>query len=109
MKTMDFESFVEDFGRAAKPIMDMSIYRDSFQCACGKSHWFDEEIDIICEGLMKIMVVCPADAAFLTSLKIKTFMVFKFKGFESLAGAHLKNQNEIDAVRLMRAEFGFFA
>jgi hypothetical protein len=94
MKILDFESFAEDFGRAAKPIMDMSIYRDSFQCACGKSHWFDEEIDIICEGLMKIMVVCPADAAFLTSLKIKTFMVFKFKGFESLAGTHLESEED---------------
>ena|GEM_PF-1493128 len=109
LKVTDFEGFAEDFGRVAKPVMDMSIYRDSFQCACGKSHWFDENIDIVCEGLKKVMVVCPENAAFLTSLKIKTFLMFKFKGFESLAGAHLQSQNEIDAVRLMRAEFGFFS
>lgn len=106
MKMMNFDDFADDFGRAAKPIMDMSIYRDSFQCACGKSHWFDGEIDIICEGLMKAMVVCPDSEAFLTSLKIKTFLIFKFKGFESLAGTHLQTQNDIDVVRLMRAEFG---
>ena len=100
MKITNFEDFVEGFGRAAKPTMDMSIYQDSFQCACGKSHWFDENIDIICEGLMKVMVVCPDTPAFLTSLKIKTLFVFKFKGFESLAGAHLQNQNEIDAVKI---------
>jgi hypothetical protein len=88
MKMMKFEDFARDFGRAAKPTMNMSIYRDNFECACGKSHWFDDEIDIVCEGLMKVMVVCPQDRSFVTSLKIKTFMIVKFKGFESLAGSH---------------------
>ena len=98
VKMLDFESFFDEFskdlGTVAEPIMDMSIYRDSFQCSCGKSHWFDESIDIICEGPMKVMVVCPNDAAFLTNLKIKTFMIFKFKGFESLAGTHLKSTED---------------
>lgn len=103
MKMMDFESFADDFGRAAKPVMDMSIYRDSFQCSCGQSHWFDEKIDIVCEGLMKVMVVCPSDPTFLTSLKIKTFMVFKFKGFVSLAGTHLKTDEDMTAVQTIRS------
>lgn len=105
MKTMNFESFLNDFGRAAKPTMDMSIYRDNFQCACGKSHWFDEGIDIICEGLMKVMVVCPDDSSYLTSLKIKTFLLVKFKGFESLAGTQLKSQSDVESVGTMRALF----
>ena len=103
VKMMNFECFADDFGRAAKPVMNMSIYRDNFQCACGKSHWFDEEIDIICEGLMKIMVVCPNDPTFLTSLKIKTFMVFKFKGFVSLAGTHLKGEEDMIAAQTIRS------
>ena len=103
MKMMNFESFADDFGRTAKPVMNMSIYRDNFQCACGQSHWFDEEIDIICEGLMKIMVVCPNDPTFLTSLKIKTFMVFKFKGFVSLAGTHLKGEEDMIAAQTIRS------
>jgi hypothetical protein len=105
MRMMRFENFADDFGRAAKPTMNMSIYRDNFQCACGQSHWFDESIDIICEGLMKVMVACPNDPAYLTSLKIKMFMLFKFKGFESLAGTRLENYQEKDAVRLMRSAF----
>lgn len=83
--------------------MNMSIYRDNFQCSCGQSHWFDEEIEIICEGLMKVMVVCPNDPSFLTSLKIKTFMVVKFKGFVSLTGTHLDTEEDKVAVQALRS------
>lgn len=94
MKIMPFQRFVEDFGRSAKPVMNMSIYQDNFQCACGQSHWFDSRIKIVCEGLMKVMVVCPQDSSFVTSLKIKLFMLVKFKGFESLAGTQVKTPAE---------------
>lgn len=78
MKMMSFEGFMNDFGKAAPNSMNMSVYRDNFQCACGRSHWFDESIDVVCQGgLMKIMVICPDDSSFLTSLKIKTFMGFE--------------------------------
>jgi hypothetical protein len=103
MKMMDFESFVDYFGKAFKPVKNMSIYRDTFKCACGKSHWFDEEIDIVCEGPFKVMVVCPDDPAFLTALKIKTFMVFKFKGFVSIAGTHLNSKEQMIAVQTIRS------
>lgn len=95
MKMMSFEGFMNDFGKAAPNSMNMSIYRDNFQCACGRSHWFDESIDVACQGgFMKIMVICPYDSSYITSLKIKTFMMFKFKGFESLAGSHLSNSED---------------
>lgn len=103
MKMMNFDNFADDFGNAIKPTMDMSIYRDNFQCSCGETHWFDEDIDIICEGLMKVMVVCPNDPAFLTSLKIKTFMLFKFKGFVSLSGTHLKSKEDVLAMQTIRS------
>ena len=103
MKMMTFERFGQDFGRAAKPIMNMSIYQDSFECACGQSHWFDATIEIVCEGLMKVMVICPQDSTFLTSLKIKTFMGFKFKGFESLAGAQLVQRDDQALLMAIRA------
>lgn len=102
MLMMGLEAFLEHFGKAVKPKMNMSIYRDSFHCACGQAHWFDEGIDILCEGLMKVIVVCPHDPAYLTSLKIKTFMVIKFKGFDSLAGTRITNQNEKDAMHYLR-------
>lgn len=106
MKMMPFESFARDFGRAAKPVMNMSIYRDNFECACGRSHWFDDRIEIVCEGLMKVMVVCPEDESFLTALKIKTFMVVRFKGFESLAGTRLRGSNDEAALATVRALVG---
>jgi hypothetical protein len=100
---MNFEDFAHNFGRAAKPTMNMSIYRDNFNCACGQSHWFDEYVNIICEGLMKVMVTCPQDDSYITSLKIKTFMMVKFKGFESLAGTRLANDNDRQALRVIHA------
>jgi len=100
---MAFEEFGAFFGRAAKPRMNMSIYRDVFECACGQSHWFDErQIDIICDGFSKVMVACPNDSTYITSLKIKTFMIFKFIGFESLAGTHLTSLQDHAAMRVLR-------
>jgi hypothetical protein len=94
MKMLRLGNFLENFGRAAPPIMDMSIYRDNFKCACGKTHWFDEFIQIICEGFQKVMVFCPEDQKYITNLKIKTFLIFKFKGFESLAGTHIETTED---------------
>lgn len=103
VRILKFADFVQDFGKAAKPTMNMSIYRDKFECACGQSHWFDQFVDIVCEGsVMKVMVVCPTDSSFLTSLKIKTFMVVKFKGFESLAGTHISSPSEKLALESIR-------
>lgn len=103
MKMMSFDGFMDAFGNAAPNTMNMSIYRDNFQCACGRNHWFDESIDIVCQGFMKkIMVTCPNDFSYITSLKIKTFMVFKFQGFESLAGTHLSESEDITAFASIR-------
>ena len=95
MRTLSFEGFLQDFGNAAPNTMNMSIYRDSFHCACGRSHWFDESIDVVCQGsLMKVMVTCPEDPSYITSLKIKTFMLVKFKGFDSLAGTRISSDED---------------
>ena len=102
MKMMNFENFAEDFGKAGPNAMNMSIYRDNFQCACGQAHWFDESIDIVCQGVMKVMVKCPIDPTYITSLKIKTFMLVKFKGFESLAGSHISTEEDAMAFASIR-------
>jgi len=103
MRMLNFEQFARAFGNAAPNTMNMSIYRDNFQCACGGSHWFDECADVVCQGAaMTIIVVCPDDPTFITSLKIKTFMVFKFKGFESLAGTQLRDESDITAFQALR-------
>jgi hypothetical protein len=103
MKMMSFEDFMNDFGKAAPNSMNLSIYRDNFQCACGRSHWFDESIDVVCQGgIMKLMVICPNDPSYITNLKIKLFMMLKFKGFEALAGTHLSNTEDFSSVAVLR-------
>lgn len=104
MRMMQFNRFCDDFGSVARNTMNLSIYRDNFQCACGRAHWFDDSIDVLCQGSgMKLMVFCPVDSSYLTSIKIKTFMVVKFKGFESLAGTHLETAQDeslLSAIRI---------
>ncbi len=98
MKNIELNSFLTDFGNAITPQMNMSIYRDNFQCSCGTTHWFDECIDILAEGRRKVMVACPEQPNYLTALKIKTFMLVKFQGFESLSGT-TASREEIDTIR----------
>lgn len=86
MKMMNLEAFFNDFGKAAPNTMNLSMYRDDFKCACGDTHWFDERIDILCQGYWKLVIFCPDNSDHLTSVKIKTILGIKFKGFESLAG-----------------------
>ena len=102
MKILTLESLLNDFGLVIKPQMNMSIYRDNFECACGEVHWFDERIKIYCEGRMKVLVACPDDPSYLVCLKIKTFMVFKFKGFESLCGAQIKTSEDVERILSLR-------
>ena len=103
MKMLSFDSFMQDFGNAAPNTMNLSIYRDNFHCACGRSHWFDESIEVVCQGgVMKLMVICPDDPTYITSIKIKTFMVVKFKGFESLAGTQMSSNEDVVAFNSIR-------
>lgn len=103
MKMLSFEAFLGEFGDLQENTLDMSIYRDSFQCACGRSHWFDERIDIVGGTFfMKLMVVCPDDHSYLTIIKIKTFMIFKFTGFKSLAGTRMNGEIDLMTLRTAR-------
>lgn len=73
MKMLSSDAFLKDFGDVAKQTMDLSIYNGSWQCACGKTHWFDRG-RVLGQGWpMKLLVTCPDDPHYVTSLKIKTF------------------------------------
>lgn len=102
MKIQSFDAFMDDFGRAAPNTMNLSVYRDNFRCACGQDHWFDESIDVVCQGLMKLMVVCPRDPSYITSIKIRMFLLVKFKGFESLAGTRLEDESDVAIFEQLR-------
>lgn len=94
MKMMSFKDFVADFGKITKHRMNMSMYDDNFQCACGGEHWFQYHgIQIIGDGFYKVMVLCPK-SNHVTSVKIKTRLGFGFRGFESLAGAPVVGQED---------------
>jgi hypothetical protein len=105
LEILGVEALLDSFGNAIKPQMNMSIYRDNFECACGRSHWFDQSIQILCEGKMKILVVCPVDKNFVTILKISTFMILKFRGFVSLAGARAKTNEEVAMLYVLKEHF----
>ncbi|WP_368933643.1 hypothetical protein [Brevundimonas naejangsanensis] len=102
MRMLPFEKFAESFGNAIKPQMNMSIYSGDYECACGRSHRFDSNFTkLLAEGAMRVMIQCPVKSDFLTNVKIKTFMVFKFKGFESECGTELKTTEERQLVEVM--------
>ena len=83
------------------PRMNMSIYQGRFDCACGSSHEYGPHIQLLCEGRMRVVMVCPKDSSYITNVGIKTFMVIKFKGFESIAGCHIKTPSDQIALRTM--------
>lgn len=102
MRMLPFEKFAEAFGNAVKPQMNMSIYNGDYQCACGRSHTFDSyRTKMLAEGAMRVMVECPVNQSYLTNVKIKTFMLVKFKGFESESGTELKTPEERQMVDTM--------
>lgn len=103
MKILTFERFIADFGKITKHRMNMSMYSDSFECACGSTHWFDQPIEIIGDGFWKVIVVCPDTGRHITSLKIKTTFGFGFKGFDSLAGAMLETPDDLLLLSATRA------
>lgn len=68
-----------------QPQMNFAPYYGSpFNCACGASHSFSDEIEILRElSGRRIVVTCPSSDC-ITCVKIKG--LFWFKGFESLFG-----------------------
>ncbi len=90
VKLLALEPFLESVGTAMRPRMNMSIYNGTFDCACGSSHEYGPHIHLLCEGRMRVVMACPHDSNYLTNVAIKTFMVVKFKGFESISGFHAK-------------------
>lgn len=88
------QSFFDGFGNASKNTMNLSMYNDGFLCACGETHWFDAGINVLCQGYWKIVVFCPNDPTYLTSLKIKTILGVKFKGFKTLDVSHVSTEED---------------
>ena len=95
VKLLPTEQFIESIGRAMKVRMDLSLYYgNQFECACGKEHKFDYRTKRLCQGYWRVVMVCPDDESHLTTVKIKMFLMVKFRGFESIAGHHMQDENE---------------
>lgn len=99
VQLVNFESFLKSVGTAMQPRMNMSIYNGAFDCACGTSHVYGPHIHLIAEGRMRVVMECPNDSNYMTNVAIKTFMVVKFKGFESIAGWHAKTPEVLSSAR----------
>ena len=95
MKTnKNIYAFVESIGIAMKVRMDLSLYHGYYDCACGKKHQDGQHIRLLCQGKWLVVMECPENSDYLTCVKIKMFMMVKFKGFESLSGYHIQNDEE---------------
>ena len=94
MKINNMDNFLESIGIAMRVRMDLSLYDGDFECACGKRHRYGPHINLLCQGKWRVVMECPENPDYLTCVKIKMFMMVKFKGFESLSGYHIQNEEE---------------
>jgi hypothetical protein len=85
---------LELFGRSMPPQMDMSIYVSTFDCPCGSSHILNEQVSILREGLMKVLALCPEDPSYILSIKIRTLLIVRFQGLETICGSRIRTLGE---------------
>ena len=87
--------FMVSFGRAMLMRMDISgYYGNEYECSCGNSHTIDAFSYILCQGYWRVMVVCPEDENYITSVKVRMFLMAKFLGFRSLNGVYMQTHEE---------------
>lgn len=94
VRMLSVKEQIELFGRSILPIMNMSIYVSTFDCPCGSLHTLNDQVSILREGLMKVIVLCPADPSYILSIKIKTLLGLKFQGLETICGSRVRTQGE---------------
>jgi hypothetical protein len=99
MNEQSMEGFLNSLGNVMSVRMNLSLYEGEFDCACGKKHEFGNHIRLLCQGSWSVVMECPDDADYLTYVKIKMFLMVKFKGFKKLSGYHVKNERENSILR----------
>ena len=89
-------AFLESIGVAMRVRIDLSLYYGDYgyDCACGKKHRYGPHINLLYQGKWRVVMECPESSDYLTCVKMKMFMMVKFKGFESLSGYHIKSDEE---------------
>lgn len=90
----DMLSFLETLGNVMRVRMNLSLFSGDYDCACGKKHFYDPFTKLLCQGKWKVLMQCPDDPNFLTYVKVNMFLMVKFRGFQSLSGYHIKNDEE---------------
>ncbi len=121
---MKLERNIHDFllrvGKIMSPKMNMSIYKGEYLCACSQKHLYPTDIKtdfdlnslsglhsmimqndismmdtkVLAEGRMLVIFQCPKDPRYITAVKIKQSFL-KFKGFKTICGYKLDNEEEI--------------
>lgn len=94
VRCLNVDEQIDLFGRSIKPVMNMSAYVARFECLCGSAHILNERISILREGMMKILALCPIDPSYIVTVKIKTFMGFKFQGLDTICGSRIRTHRE---------------
>ena len=87
MKMKNAAEFISSIGGFGVCKLDLSSYvYHNYECACGQTHTFDYDSEVLCQGAWKLVVGCPSKE-YVTCLKLKSkFLGMGFSGFESLFG-----------------------
>lgn len=92
--------FLALIGKPAKDqIHYPNYYGHTYRCACGFAHLFDANTSVLCEGYLKMILACPTDPQYLTSVRTRIYGIEQFGGLEGAFGVRLNgnsNQMTID-------------
>lgn len=101
--TNNIEQFLEQVGNVKKCDLHLELYvYNNYKCACGNTHTFDYNSELLCQGSFKLILGCPDNKKYITCVKLKSkFLGFGFSGFESVLGLKL-NEDE-DELLLFRS------
>lgn len=79
-------------GKPAVGKIDLTTYQGhTYRCACGVAHTFNSDCQIIREGYLKLLVLCPADRRYLTIVRIRLYSIETLGGLEGTFGTLLSD------------------
>ncbi len=94
MMTTMFE-FLALIGKPTRNRIDLNTYYGhTFRCACGYTHIFDTNIEVLCEGYWRLILSCPVDNRFITNARARMILIQEYGGLAAGYGACINNPTD---------------
>lgn len=74
------------------PLAD--YYGHTFLCACGYAHIFTDRVSVLCEGYLRLILVCPNNSHYLTNARTRIYSIEKYGGLEGAYGTQLLSSQD---------------